>query len=84
MPKKTVKKEKEQSNVIFVKPWVYVQNFGDGSCGVNFFNEEADANAYAEPDDERYCDDVYQVTLVIDPKTLKICNVRKRMNNDGN
>lgn len=80
-PKKA-EKAAEKSAVIFIKPWVYVQNLGDGSCGVRFFNERAEAEAYAEPDDERNCDDVFQVTLVVDPKTGRVCNVRKRQEDD--
>lgn len=78
-PKVTKKATPEKkSGVIFVRPWVYLANQGDGSASVNFFNTEEEAEAYAEPDGERYGDDVYQTTLVIDPKTGKICNVRKR------
>ncbi len=49
-----------------VKVWLYIENLGDGSCGVRFFNSEADAEAYAEPDDERYCDDIYPKELEFD------------------
>jgi hypothetical protein len=72
------KPEAKDSKVIFVKPYVYVSNQGDGSANVNFFNTSEEAEAYAEPDGERYGDDIFPVTLVIDKKTGKICNVRKR------
>ena len=45
---------------------VYIQNCGDGSCRVKFFNSEEDAEAYAEPDNERNCEDVYTVELEFD------------------
>lgn len=78
--KKATKDEKP--GVIFVNAWVYAANCGDGSASVNFFNEEAEAEAYAAPDDERFCDDIFPVTLVIDPETKRICNVKKRKSDD--
>lgn len=54
--------------------WLYIQNAGDGSCYVRFFNSEEDAEAYAENDDERYCDDIAQVSLEFDPQTGKLLN----------
>jgi hypothetical protein len=68
--------------VIFIKPWVYVRSQGDGSANVLFFNTEAEAEAFTEGDEERLCDDVFQVTLVIDPRTGQICNVRKRKDDE--
>lgn len=54
--------------------WFYIQNAGDGSAYVRFFNSEADAEAYAENDDERYCDDICQESLEFDSKTGKLTN----------
>lgn len=76
------KKSAQKSDVLFVKAWVFVENGGDGSAFVSFFNTEEEANAYAEPADERFCDDVFPATIVVDPKTGKICNVKKRKNED--
>ncbi len=80
--KASEKPSAEKPAVIFVKPWVYLQSAGDGSAYANFFNTEEEASTYAEPDDERLCDDIFQVTLVIDPKSGRICNVKKREKDD--
>jgi DNA-binding beta-propeller fold protein YncE len=70
--------KKGKSSVLFVKGYVYVSNCGDGSASVSFFNTEQEAEAYAAPDDERFCDDIRPITIVVDPQTGKICNVKKR------
>ena len=48
------------------KIWTYSENLGDGSVTVRFFNSEEDAEAYAELDDERNCDDIQEHVLVFD------------------
>ncbi len=45
-------------NKVKVKFWYYMQNNGDGSASPLFFNSEKAAEAYAENDNERYCDDI--------------------------
>lgn len=48
------------------KIWTYSENLGDGSVSVRFFNSEEDAEAYAENDHERSCDDIECHVLVFD------------------
>jgi hypothetical protein len=60
-----------------IKLIVFIQNLGDGSCAVRFFNSEEDAEAYAGDDDERYCDDIYPVTLEVD-ESGKLLNPDKK------
>ncbi len=45
------------------KVWVYISNSGDGSCGLSFFSTQKKAEAYADHDDERYCDDIFDINL---------------------
>lgn len=47
---------------------VYIQNCGDGSSAVRFFNSEDDAESYASDDGERHCEDIYTVELEFDSK----------------
>jgi hypothetical protein len=56
--------------------WVYIQNGGGGSAFVRFFNSEAEAEAYAELDDERYCDDICYEAIEVD-ENGKILNPSK-------
>jgi hypothetical protein len=46
----------------------YIENMGDGSATIRFFNNKDDAESYAEHDDERYCDDIDTVELIFDDK----------------
>jgi hypothetical protein len=69
-----------------IKVWTYVENLGDGSCGVRFFNSEAEANAYADEDNsDRFCDDVNPETLEFDttPTGYVLLNADKH-NRNGN
>ncbi len=43
--------------------WVYISNRGDGSCGLSFFSTRKKAENYAEHDDERSCDDIFDIDL---------------------
>lgn len=50
-----------------VKFSYYIQNNGDGSCSVKFFNSDEAAEEYAKNDDERFCDgDVFTKELEFD------------------
>jgi hypothetical protein len=51
---------------IKVKLWIYVKNGGDGSCSTSLFSSEEAAEKYAEPDDERYQEDIQQETFEVD------------------
>jgi hypothetical protein len=42
---------------------VYIQNNGDGSSSVKFFNTEPEAEEFAKDHNERNCEDVYTVEL---------------------
>lgn len=61
-----------------IKLWVYMSNCGDGSAVAKYFNTEAEAEEFAEPDGERFCDDIFEKTLRLDPKTLKLLKVPTR------
>lgn len=61
-----------------IKFWTYIENLYDGSCAIRFFNSEEEAEAYAEKDDERFCDDINVKELEIDPVTLKLMKVNTR------
>lgn len=77
--KKAVKAKVKKSDVIFVKAYVWVVNNDDGSASALLFNTAEEAEAYAELDSApRFNDDVQRITLVVDPKTAKLCNVKKR------
>lgn len=66
-----------------VKVWTYVENLGDGSCAVRFFNTEEEASAYADDDNsDRFCDDINPETLEFD-ESGKLLNPDKH-NRDGN
>lgn len=65
-----------------VKVWTYVENLGDGSCAVRFFNSREEAEAFAGEDDERYCDDINPETLEFDDNGV-LLNPDKR-NYNGN
>ena len=56
----------EMEEVMKTKIWTYSENLGDGSVTVRFFNSEEDAEAYAELDNERNCDDIQEHVLVFD------------------
>lgn len=45
---------------------IYIENLGDGSVRVNFFNSTEEAEAKASLSDERFCDDVQKKTLEFD------------------
>jgi hypothetical protein len=51
-----------------VKVWLHIYNCGDGSCVVKFFPTEAEAEAYAAKNDERFCEDVYEKELEFSPE----------------
>lgn len=70
-----MKKTKEKPNTLTVKFWIYVRNLGDGSTALYFFNKCSEAESFAEQDDERYCDDVYQKTLKVDLDTGKLLDI---------
>lgn len=50
---------------IKVTMWLYMRNGGDGSASAKFFPTEQKAEQAAEEDDERFCDDIYPVTIVL-------------------
>lgn len=61
-------------NTITIKPWVLVQNAGDGSAYPRFFNtEEACMKAY-RADPEAFSEDPCPETLVIDLDTGLLVN----------
>lgn len=49
-----------------VKFWVHIHNMGDGSAVAKFFNSKEAAEAFAEGDDERFCEDVEPKELEFD------------------
>ena len=49
-----------------LNPWCYIQDQGDGSAFPLFFNTQKEAEAFAKNDDERLCDDIIQISLVVD------------------
>jgi hypothetical protein len=51
-----------------VKFWVYMENLGDGSAAARIFSSKKAAEKYADHDDERYCDDIYQEEIEVDDK----------------
>ncbi len=55
-----------------IKFWTYNSNSGDGSNHILFFSTEALAEAYAEFDDERNCDDINEHELEVDIATGQI------------
>lgn len=55
-----------------IKFWVYVANLGDGSAAARFFKSQKEAEAVAEADLERFCEDVYETEILVDPKTRKL------------
>jgi hypothetical protein len=46
--------------------WIYSQNNGDGSASPVVFGSREAAEAYAEPDDERFGEDIKSVGLEFD------------------
>ena len=60
-----------------VQLYLYIQNMGDGSCSVKFFNSRESAEKFAEPDDERFCEDIYPKTLELD-ENGKLINENSR------
>lgn len=44
--------------------WVWISNSGDGSNTLHFFDTETAAEAYAELDNERNCEDVQKIDLL--------------------
>lgn len=60
----------------------YMQNGGDGSAFPKFFSTREAAEAYAESDDERFCDDIEIVNLIIDDngKLLNHCDLDRQLN----
>ncbi len=77
--KKTSSKKTPALNI---KLWVYMSNCGDGSAVARYFNTEAEAEAFAEPDGERFCDDIYQETFKLDPETHRLLSVPVRDDDD--
>jgi hypothetical protein len=64
---------------IKVKFGYYVQNNGDGSASVLFFKNEANAEAYAGDDDERFTDgDTGEKTLEFDEEGNLLTPERKK------
>lgn len=59
------------------KVFLYIENLGDGSCGVRFFRSKKQAEEYAEKDEERFCDDIYSKELEFD-ESGKLLNFDKR------
>lgn len=53
------------SDTIRVKYWEYVASSGDGSCSVYQFRTQELAEKYAENDRERFCDDISEVSFLI-------------------
>jgi hypothetical protein len=78
MASKKTSSKKPASKNLSIKLWVYMSNCGDGSAAPKFFNTEQEAEDFAEPDGERFCDDIFQTTLRLDPKTLKLLKVPTR------
>jgi hypothetical protein len=60
--------------MIKVKLWVYTESGGDGSVIVRHFNSAEEADAFAENDEDRFCEDIYAVELQIDELTGKLLN----------
>lgn len=52
-----------------MKIWSWIRNCGDGSCAIQFFDTEANAEAAAESDSERNSDDVTSHDLPLRPNT---------------
>lgn len=46
--------------------WVYTSNNGDGSVTPLLFSTQEDAQAHAEKDEERYCEDITKLTIYFD------------------
>lgn len=66
------KKQPSNSLPFTLNLWVYIENCGDGSAVARFYNTEEEANSAADEDDERFCDDVYETSITIDPTTGKL------------
>lgn len=47
-----------------VSCWVYISNSCDGSNSLRFFDTEDAAEAYAESDEERNCEDIKKIDLL--------------------
>lgn len=63
-----------------VKFGYYVQNNGDGSASVFFFKNQANAEAYAGDDDERFTDgDTGEQTLEFDEEGNLLTPERKKV-----
>lgn len=57
---------------ILVKFAVYLKNCGDGSAAAVPYATRELAEQAAEKDDERFCEDVEEIELVVDPSTGQI------------
>lgn len=60
------------TNKLTIKWADYIRNLGDGSCAAYQFRTAHDADEAAKNDDERYCDDVQERTLILDMSTMLI------------
>jgi hypothetical protein len=63
-----------EKRVLRVQFWVFIENLYDGSATARFFKTQADAEKYAEEDDERFCDDIFAKELLIDAETGELLN----------
>ncbi len=80
--KKTDAVVEKVGDILTLRPWVYLQSLGDGSATALLFNTEKEAEAYAEHDDERLCDDVFRDTIKVNLKTGKLLDVPVREEDD--
>lgn len=69
---KSRKKQAKQKKTVTVRFAVYVNNNGDGSASPLFFATKKQAEVAAEPDGERFCDDIKSYKFEVDPATGKI------------
>ncbi len=63
---------------IVVNFWTYARNMGDGDVSVYCFNTREQAEKFAEPDDQRSCEDIEEHVLQLDENTLQIMNCHVR------
>jgi hypothetical protein len=62
---------------------IYMENNGDGSASARIFPDEETAEAFAEKDDERYCDDISSYTILVDSKGNLVAPPKTKLNDDG-
>ena len=74
----------KRRKTIKVKFAVYTQNQGDGSASPRLYATEELAEKAAEKDDERFCEDICALELVVDVETGEIVSgVETKVVDDG-